>query len=127
MPNADLTPIMIEREMERTRQDRETFDQHKKHENRWFMLRLTMGYTSIFLLASIMAVSSIILFNNDKFPASVVTSAGAALFVDVLGLIIGVWKIALNPDFLTKLKPITNSTLSGSTTTTDNDQTQGGG
>jgi hypothetical protein len=125
MPTPDLSPIMIEREMERIRQDRETFDQHKRHENRWFALRLTMGYTSVVLLASIMIVCSIILFNNDKFPSNVVTSAGIALFVDVLGLMVGVWKIALNPNFLSKLKPITNSSLS--TNDLDNEDTPQGG
>jgi hypothetical protein len=111
MSDNNLTPIMIEREMERTRQERETFDQHKKQENLWFGLRLTMGYASVVLLVSVMIVSSVILFNNDKFPASVVTAAGAALFVDVLGLLVGVWKIALNPSFLTKLEPVTDSNL----------------
>lgn len=127
MINKNLTPIMIEREMERTRQERETFDQHKKHENRWFGLRLTMGYASVILLASVMIVSSIILFNNDKFPPNVVTAAGAALFVDILGLLVGVWKIALNPNFLTKLHPVTNSNLLSSDDGNKPTDAQGGG
>jgi hypothetical protein len=38
-------------------------------------------------------------------------SAGAALFVDVLGLLVGVWKIALNPGLATKLQPVTTTKL----------------
>ncbi|MCS7248435.1 MAG: DUF3395 domain-containing protein [Anaerolineales bacterium] len=97
----------IERIKERLRQERETFDQHKAHENRWFQLRLIMGYSSVVLLASIIVISSLILFNHQAYSSSVVTAAGAALFVDALGLVISIWKIVFNPDFMTKLAPIT--------------------
>ena len=97
----------IEHLKERLRQERETFDQHKAHENRWFLLRVVMGYSSVILLISIMVVSSYILFNNVSYPNSVVITAGAALFVDTLGLIISIWKVVFNPDFMTKLAPIT--------------------
>ncbi len=97
----------IERIKERLRQERETFDQHKAHENRWFQLRLVMGYASVVLLAAIMVISSVILFNHQAYSSTVVTAAGAALFVDALGLVISIWKIVFNPDFMTKLAPIT--------------------
>ncbi|WP_041257318.1 hypothetical protein [Fibrella aestuarina] len=102
-----LTPIEIERASERIRQEKETFDQRKKQDNQWFVLKLVMGFFSVILLATVLIVSTYILMNNDKFPISVVTSAGAALFVDILGLIISVWKIVLNPDSVTKLEPVT--------------------
>jgi cytochrome b subunit of formate dehydrogenase len=73
---------------ERLRQERETFDQHKEHENRWFHLRLVMGYSAAVLLIALMVVSSYILFNNTYFSNGVVTLAGAALFVDALGVVI---------------------------------------
>ncbi len=97
----------IERIKERLRQERETFDQHKAHENRWFQLRLVMGYASVVLLAAIMVISSVILFNHQSYSSNVVTAAGAALFVDALGLVISIWKIVFNPDFMTKLAPVT--------------------
>lgn len=97
----------IEQIKERLRQERETFDQHKAHENRWFQLRLVMGYASVVLLMAILIVSAIILFNYQRFPSSVVTAAGAALFVDALGLVISIWKIVFNPDFMTRLSPVT--------------------
>lgn len=97
----------IQRIKERLRQEREIFDQHKAHENRWFLLRLVMGYSSVVLLVAIMVVSSYILFNSASFSNSVVVAAGAALFSDTLGLVVSIWKIVFNPDFMTKLAPIT--------------------
>ena len=102
-----LTPIDIERASEKIRQERETFDQRKTQDSQWFILKLVMGFFSVILLAAVLVIATYILVNNNKFPASVVTSAGAALFVDILGLIISVWKIVLNPNSITKLEPVT--------------------
>jgi hypothetical protein len=111
MANNLLSPVAIERATEQLRQERETFNQAKNHEGRWFILRLVMGYSAVVLLGAVMVVASYILFNAAAFPAGVVTAAGAALFVDVLGLLIAVWKIALNPDFHAKLTPVTREEL----------------
>jgi hypothetical protein len=108
MKSSEITPIVLERAIEKLRQERETFNQQRTQEERWFLLRLVMGYSAVVLLIGIMAVASYILLRNDKFPASVIAAAGAALFVDVLGLLVGVWKIALNPTFLAKLAPVTS-------------------
>lgn len=117
MSDLDLNPVVIERAMERLRQERETFNQHKAHEDRWFVLRIVMGYSSVGLLAAIMVLCSYILLNNAVFSAAVVASAGAALFGDVLGLLVGVWKIALNPNFLAKLVPVTSVSADDSSAT----------
>jgi len=61
----------------------------------------------VVLFIAVMVVASYILFNTSDFPASVVKSAGAAFFADVLGMLIGVWKIALNAGFLAKAAPVT--------------------
>lgn len=102
-----ITPIEIERAAEEIRQERETFDQRKRHDNLWFILKLVMGFFSVILLAGIAIISTYILLNHPTFPSSVVTSAGVALFVDILGLIISVWKIVLNPKSVAKLEPVT--------------------
>ncbi len=107
MNKDDFLPVILERESEKLRQEKETFDQRKEQENRWFKLRLIMGYSAVVLLAAIMVVSSFIVLNYKEFPAFVVTAAGGALFGDVLGLLICVWKIVLNPNFMTKLEPAT--------------------
>lgn len=109
--NGELTPVIIERASEQLRQERETFDQAKKQEHLWFVLRLSMGFSSIVLLSAVMFIAVYIIFNYQSFPSSIATAAGAALFADVLGLLIGVWKITLNPKSITKLEPITQSSI----------------
>jgi fucose 4-O-acetylase-like acetyltransferase len=102
----ELTPIDIERAAERIRQEKETFDQRKKQDSLWFVLKLVMGFFSVIMLAVILVIAAYILINNEKFPLSVNAAAVAALFVDMLGLIISVWKIVLNPNSTTKLEPV---------------------
>ncbi len=111
MTNNETTPIRIERAMEQLRQEREVFDQRKHQEARWFVLRLSMGYSSIVLLFAVILVCSLVLFNNTNFPEFTVKSAGAALFADVVGLLISVWKVVLKPDFITKLAPETQEEI----------------
>lgn len=93
---------------ERLRQERETFDQRKLHEARWFALRLRMGYTAVFILPSVAVVCVYILLNTESFPTAVVTSAGAALFVDIFGLVASVFKLVFQPGAVTKVEPITS-------------------
>ena len=117
MPSADITPIQIERAMEQLRQEREVFDQRKAQESRWFVLRLVMGYSSVALLVAVIIICGVVMFNSQKFPEFTVKAAGAALFTDVIGLLISVWKIVLRPDSVTKLAPETKQPL-----TNNNDQ-----
>jgi hypothetical protein len=105
---------IIARASEQLRQERETFDQRKKHESMWFVLRLIMGYASVLLLSVILIVASYIIFHSDRFSATVITAASAALFVDALGLVVAVWKIVLNPDFYASLSPVTQASMSDS-------------
>lgn len=107
----ELLAVQIERATEQLRQEREIFEQRKRHESFWFFLRLVMGYASVLLLIAVMAVASYILFKNAQFPAAVVVAAGAALFTDVLGILIGVWKIALNPKMAVSAGPVTKIQL----------------
>jgi thiosulfate reductase cytochrome b subunit len=90
---------------ERLRQQQETFNQKKKHDSRWFWLKLIMGYSAVLLLLAILIISCIIIFNNKDFPDKIVNWAAPALFVDILGLIFTVWKVVLNPNVSTKLEP----------------------
>jgi len=111
MSTGDITPIELARAEEQIRQERETFDQQKSHVERWFKLRLVMGYSAVVLLGTIVGVSGYILLQPAIFPPAVITAAGAALFADVLGLLVGVWKISLNPDLIGRLSPVTQSEL----------------
>jgi hypothetical protein len=112
MSSQHLSRVQLQRELERITQEREVFDQHKAHENLWFMLRLGIGWCSVLLLPSVMAVSSYVLLRSPLYPDAVVTAAAAALFVDVLGVVAAVWKIALAPESITALEPVTK--VSGS-------------
>lgn len=107
MKSSELTPIIIERAMEQLRQEQETFNQQKIHEKRWFTLRLVMGYFSVLLLAIVIFIGTFIIANSSYYPSSVVTIASGALFVDVIGLIVCVWKIVLNPIHYASLRPVT--------------------
>jgi uncharacterized membrane protein len=102
-----MIQVQKERASERLRQEREIFEQRKKHQAHWFNLRLVMGYSAVVLLMLVMLLASYILAHHLDFPLTVVVSAGAALFADILGLLIGVWKIALNPGSATRLQPVT--------------------
>ena len=106
-----LDAVRIEQATERLRQESETFNQRKSHEERWFKLRLSMGYASVVLLPAVVVICSYVLYMNDHFPATVLTAAGSALFVDVVGLMLAVWKIVLNPGSVTKLDPVSSDNL----------------
>ena len=108
MVQRESSSIVIARAMERLRQEQEIFDQLKRHTERWFLLQLVMGYSSVILLTAALIISSMILFNNQSFPTFVTIAAGGALFTDVLGLVIMVWKVVLNP---TSLPPRLHPTL----------------
>ena len=101
-----LTAATLLRLEERLRQERETFDQRKEQEARWFSLRLRMGYTAALMLPTVAIACGYILFNQHEFDGTVVASAGAALFVDVLGLLGAVWKVVLNTGSITQLEPL---------------------
>lgn len=107
---SDITSntIAIETAIERLRQERETFDQRKQQEDRWFSLRLRMGYVAVVLLPAVAAVSAYIVINPSAYSATAVTTATGTLFVDVLGLFAAVWKVVLKPESITKLAPVTS-------------------
>ena len=92
---------------ESLRQQRQTFDQRREHDERWFTLRLRMGYIAAFVLPALAIACCYILFWNEVFPTMVVSAASVTLFVDVAGLVAAVWKIVLSPGAVTRLEPIT--------------------
>lgn len=51
------TPIDIEKAIERIRQEKETFDQRKKQDSQWFILKLIMGFCSILLMAIVLFIA----------------------------------------------------------------------
>ena len=95
-----------DRARQRLQQEQVTFDQRQTQEAQWFKLRLTMGYSSILIMGAIMVIATYILVSG-RFSGEVVTGASGVLFVDVLGLIMNVWRIAHNPKSIARLIPVT--------------------
>ena len=106
MNASQITATSLMRLEERLRQERETFDQRKNHEGRWFRLKLRMGYIAAIMLPAVAIGCGHILFNHIEYGDTVVKYAGIALCVDVLGLLIAVWKVVLNQGSITKLEPV---------------------
>ena len=112
MNNIDLSPQTLLRLEEQLRQERETFDHRKGQDTRWFVLRLRMGYTAAVMLPLVAVACGYVLFKHANFPTTVVVSAGTALLADVLGLLVAVWKVVLNPGSVTRLEPVILSGVS---------------
>lgn len=110
-PMSDVTAntIAYETAIESLRQQRETFEQRREQENKWFSLRLRMGYAAVVLLPAVAIVSGYVILNPGSYSTATVTAATGALFVDVLGLMGAIWKVVLNPDTVTKLDPVTDA------------------
>lgn len=61
------------------------------------------------LLLVVLTICAVILFSARPYPEFVIKAESATLFADVLGLLLAVWKFALNPSFHNRLHPITAS------------------
>ena len=107
MSTSKLTAVTIIQTEERLRQQRETFDQRKRQEARWFTLMLLMGYIAALLLPAIAVACGIVIFGNQNFDTFVTRAASATLFVDVVGVLVTVWKVVFRGDSDTRLEPIT--------------------
>lgn len=100
------TTIAVQRALERLRQERETFDQQKRQDQRWFQLRLVMGVVAVLIIPAVVIVCIWVLADSKQSDA-VKTLASSALLVDVFSLAAAVWKIVLSPASLTRLAPLT--------------------
>jgi hypothetical protein len=109
MSDPELNPIDFARAEEQLKQERETFQLYKAQSARWFLLRLSVGYTSVLALVVILGVCTYILMNATIFPVSVTTAAGAALFGDVVGVVATIWKVVLSPGTVASLTPVTRA------------------
>lgn len=107
MPPRELSPIEFERASEQLRQERESFNQQKKQNNLWFCLRLVMGYSSVVILLIIAGVSAYIIAHSERFDSKIVLSASIGMIGDIVGLMISVWKVVLNPQTFKEISPVT--------------------
>ena len=95
------------RAREQLRQERETFNQAKAHDARWFTLRLAMGYAGIALLLAIALVSGCILFHPASYAPATIAIAATTLLTDMLGLAVSIFKLILQQVGAVPLKPVT--------------------
>jgi hypothetical protein len=98
--------IAVSNAEERLRQERETFNQRKQQDARWFVIRQAMSWVAIILVPTIAATCGWIIFDHHDFTTATVTIAASALLFDILGLFISIWKIILGSGPQT-LVPIT--------------------
>jgi hypothetical protein len=105
--NEHKTAQFLNRSREASRQEKETFDQRKNHDERWFTLRERIGNAAIIFLSGIAIFCICIILAWQFFPPVVVIGAVSALFADVIGVVVGIWKTVINPSSITQLEPVT--------------------
>lgn len=105
----DLDTVTFARAEEQLRQERELFDQLKRKDLLWFILQLVVGGTSVILLVAVIFICCYIFVNSKDFPEFVVKAASVALFGDVLGLIVLVWKVILSNSNTKMIAPVTKA------------------
>ena len=69
---------------------------------------MAMGWMAVVLLPLLGAAAFFVLYNNESFDQAVVVAAAGALFVDVLGLVLAIWKVVLGQSPRT-FEPVTGS------------------
>jgi hypothetical protein len=98
--------IVIQKASERLRQERETFEQKKFQDARWFILRMAMGILAVVIIPTLIVIC-VLIISNPHQATPVKGLAASALLVDILGLAGAVWKIILSPPTVTQLTPVT--------------------
>jgi hypothetical protein len=68
-----------------------------------------MGYSSVAALLGVFFVCLCVFLNYATLPEVIVVSAAAAFFGDVVAAVVMVWRVVLNPNFMTSLAPLTES------------------
>jgi len=94
---------------ERLRRERETFDLAKRHADRWFGLRLGMGYTGIILLEVVVGVCMFVILNPLTYGAAGVNLAMGILRVDVLSQVAIILRFLMGRGAVNPLAPITSA------------------
>ena len=85
---------MTEQARQRLKQEQAAFEQRLRQDAQWFNVRRAAGYGAVIGLLVILGGSMYILLSG-QYSAKVTGAAGTAIFVDILGLFVGVWKVAL--------------------------------
>jgi hypothetical protein len=100
--------IEVARAQEQLRQEIETFNQRKNQDRKWFFLQLTLGWIAAIILPGVGAICGWIIFNFADFTTTIVKLALGALAVDVVGVVVSVWRVVLAKSTQTLL-PVTKA------------------
>jgi hypothetical protein len=92
---------------ERLRQEAETFDLRKAHADRWFAWRLAAAYVGLVQLPVISSFCIWIIATPEQRAPTVVLWATGVLGTEILGVVVAVVRMALNPSASPKLMPVT--------------------
>jgi hypothetical protein len=84
--------IALSKANESLRQEAAAFDQSLIQYRQWMRVRRAMLWTGVALLPAVMVVCTLILTYHERFTATTVSAASAALLVDSLGIVGAVWK-----------------------------------
>jgi len=98
-----------DRAAEQLRQEREAFDQAKAQARRWFALRLYVGYLGIGLLIAIAVFAAYLLLGSVRHSPQVQVYAAVALLIDMVGLVMSIFKLVLQPGNTIRLEPVTTA------------------
>ncbi|GEM_PF-6708407 len=74
---------------------RAVFERTERQKERWFILQLVMGYIALALLPIVVFFAGFVICNHATFPDFVVAAASVALFTNVVGSFVVLWKFIL--------------------------------
>lgn len=103
--------VQSARLQEQLRQERETFDQLKAHDKRWFHLKLAMGWSAVVLLSSIAAVCIWIVVSYADLRDGTVAAPASGLLAAVVGAIASVWRVVVFGRTQIALAPVTRASV----------------
>lgn len=112
MADGTINAVRLAQAEERLRQQRLMADEKIARARAFRRLQIAAGWTAVLMLPSIATVCVIIIIEYQKVPNQLLTGASAALFVDVLGLLVAAYRsmiVQKVPD--EPLSPVTEAPL----------------
>ena len=100
---------MRQAEAEQLRQERETFEFNMRQAGAWSLLRLSIGYVSLFVLVAVFALCTFVILAHTWFGPDAATWAMGVLGVDIVGLVSTVIKLVFDAKQAKPLMPVTQA------------------
>lgn len=97
-----------EREAERLRQERETFEVQKSQSRWWFGLRFATATTLLALAIGVFGISALIILSPDRYSPDAVLGSGFVMLLDLAALVGAALSALLKPSSQPSLSPVTH-------------------